>query len=125
MQNKKATVKNLGAFGEGIGQEAPKICPVNVQLPELGALIDRLDLLIRKEPAQPVVHVSVPPLPVQEPPVINLPEYPTPHVTIEHPAPHPVRLEMHLSRPWEMYLLLFGVYVLIFLLSWHYVPNVQ
>lgn len=123
---KRTTIKNLGAFPDSIAPEpASKVCPVKVQLPELSALIDRLDLLLKKDPVAPVVNVSVPPQPPQDPPVINLPEYPTPHITIEHPAPHPVRLEMHLSRPWEMYALLFGVYVLIFLLSWHYVPNVQ
>lgn len=106
---------------------------VSVILPELSALMQQLDLLLKRDAPIPQVTVNVPPY---KEPVFNIqvPEYPAPVVHVEAPQVNtpPVnvdvnpnlRIEMVLAKPWQIYSLIFGVYVLIFLLSWNVLPSV-
>lgn len=130
-KNKKATYKVLGATAGGSGIIPPNVTPCNpsacpiikLSLPDLNALIERLDALLIKEPGPQSISVHVPPL---ETPVINvhLPEQAPP--IIEHARDVPnLDLNFHIAKPWEVYLIVFGIYFLIFVLSWQLLPTIM
>lgn len=131
--NKKATYKVLGATGGVSGISSPNVSPCNpsacpiikLSLPDINALIERLDALLIKENGAQSISVNVPP---QDPPVINvhIPEQPPASVNIEHARDVPkLDLNLHIAKPWEVYLVIFGIYFLIFILSWQLLPSIM
>lgn len=127
MSNKTTSYKVIGIPD---GMPAPSVggsTNVSIVLPELSELMRQLDKLILKE-----TNIN---FPAQKEPVINIqiPEFPSPIVNFEAPSGAPVnvevnpnlRIEMTLAKSWQIYSLLIGVYLMIFLCAWHMLPSVM